>query len=67
MTLHSVAVALSGWAAVTGYVLCGPAAPDERQSQLNRAADLAAIERLWQQDTAANGCTRSRCAHGQLD
>ena len=51
MTLRSVAVALFGWAVLTGHVLQGPAASAESQSE--RAADLAAIEKLRQQDIAA--------------
>jgi ketosteroid isomerase-like protein len=42
MALRSVAVALFGWAVLTGHVLQGPA-----------AADLAGIEKARQQDIAA--------------
>jgi ketosteroid isomerase-like protein len=45
MPLRSVAVALFGWAVLTGHVLQGPAA--------SRVADLAAIEKARQQDIAA--------------
>ena len=53
MTVRSVAVALFGWAVLTGHVLQGPAASAGSQSQRDRAADLAAIEKLNQQDIAA--------------
>ena len=53
MTLRSVAVALFGWAVLTGHVLQGPAASAGSQSQRGHAADLAAIEKARQQDIAA--------------
>ena len=53
MTLRSGAVALFGWAVLTGHLLQGPAASAGSQSQGGRAADLAAIEKLRQQDIAA--------------
>src|SRR4029450_6330131 len=51
MTLRSVTVALCGCAALTGLGLQGPAASAEGQT--GRAADLAAIEKLLQQDISA--------------
>ena len=53
MTPRSVAVALLGWAILASQVLHGPAASAGSQSPRNRAADVAAIEKLWQQDIAA--------------
>src|SRR5688500_15832833 len=53
MTLRSAAVALFGWSVLTGHVLQGPAASAGSQSQRGRAADVAAIEKLNQQDIAA--------------
>ena len=53
MTLRSVAFALFGCVVLTGHVLQGPAALAGSQSQTSRAADLAAIEKLRQDDIAA--------------
>ena len=53
MTLRPVAAALLGWAVLTCQGLDGPAASAGSQSPGNRAADVAAIEKLWQQDIAA--------------
>ena len=53
MTLRSVALALFGWAVLTGHVLQVPAASAGSQSQGGHAAELAAIEKARQQDVAA--------------
>ena len=51
MTRRSAAVALFAWGVLTGHMLQGPVASAGTQNQ--RAADLAAIEKLRQQDIAA--------------
>ena len=51
MRVNSVAVVVSALTALAGQVLQRPAAP--AGSQTGRAADLAAIEKLHQQDIAA--------------
>jgi uncharacterized protein (TIGR02246 family) len=53
MTVRSVAVALFWGAVLAGHVLQGPAASAGSQGQSERAADLAAIEKVRQQDIAA--------------
>lgn len=49
--MREVAVVVCALTALVGQVLHGPAAPPA--SQTDRAADVAAIEKLWQQDIAA--------------
>ena len=51
MTLRSVAVVLCALAVLAGHVLQGPGA--SAGSDVGRQADLAAIEKLHQQDIAA--------------
>jgi hypothetical protein len=51
MRVHSVAVVACALTALAGQVPQGSAA--SAGSQTGRAADLAAIEKLWQQDIAA--------------
>ena len=51
MRVHSVAVVVCAFTALGGQVLQGPTA--SAGSQSDRAADLAAIEKLRQQDIAA--------------
>jgi uncharacterized protein (TIGR02246 family) len=53
MNKRSVAIVLFGSGVLTGHLLQGPAAWAISRNQVNRAADLAAIEKLWQQDITA--------------
>ena len=53
MTFRSVVVALCGCAILTGHVLPGQPASAGSQGLAGRSADLAAIEKLRQQDVAA--------------
>jgi ketosteroid isomerase-like protein len=53
MTVRSLAVALLAWAVLTGGIVQRPVASAGNQNQGGRAADLAAIEKLLQQDISA--------------
>lgn len=53
MSKRSVAIVLFGLGIFAGHLLQGPAAWAISQNQVSRDADLAAIDKLWEQDIAA--------------
>jgi ketosteroid isomerase-like protein len=53
MTKRSLAIVLFGSGVLTGHMLPEPTAWATNQNQMSRAADLAAIEKVRQQDIAA--------------
>jgi hypothetical protein len=65
MRLRSIALLVCAAIAMAGQVLQGPAASAE--SDKDRAADLAAIEELFQQDIAATVSRDPGCPDGSVD